>query len=262
MKDVLVKRNVVIDVLCPLCKGDRESAIHLLARCPFAQIMRRPLSPLGINMNTVQGDSVLGWWDNLLERWKGMKEHKETWAAVGSIIWQIWKCQNDAVFNNKLWQPDQTCTAAIRDALDFLKVNEGILRTASAGQVATVRDQVRRQKPMDGWVKINFDGGLDSLSKTSGLGDVIRDSSGRFRVARPVHFGYLMNPLVLEAMAAWEGLIFAKELGLQKVHVEGDSQVVVNMMQKQRDSNSSVGVLFADMDRLRWDFEGTRVSFV
>lgn len=45
------------------------------------------------------------------------------------------------------------------------------------GQVVRARDQVRWQKLRDGWVKVNFDGGLDSLSKTSGLGVVIRDSS-------------------------------------------------------------------------------------
>lgn len=88
---------MVSDVLCPKCKEDRESVLHLLVRCPFAQIMWH-ISPLGVNMESVPGDSTMDWWDSLLERWKGMREHKGIWAAVGAIIWKIWRCRNNGGF--------------------------------------------------------------------------------------------------------------------------------------------------------------------
>lgn len=62
VKDALVRRHLANDVLCPLCKEDRESVVHLFVRCPFAQVVWR-LSPLGVNMSTVLGE------DNMLERW-------------------------------------------------------------------------------------------------------------------------------------------------------------------------------------------------
>ncbi|KAI8532838.1 hypothetical protein RHMOL_Rhmol11G0245600 [Rhododendron molle] len=192
---------MVNDALCPLCSEDRESTIHLLARCSFAQIMWR-LSPLGINMNSIQGDSVFDWWDNLLERWKGMKENKNVWAAVGYIVWRIWKCRNNVVFNNKLWRPDAACTAAICEATDFLKSNEQLPRIGDSGHATIVGELVEWKKPLNGWVKINFDGGLDKHRKSSGLGIMIKDSCGHFRAARGLHYGYLMSPVVLEAMAA------------------------------------------------------------
>lgn len=73
--------------MSPLCKGDKESAIHLLARSPFPQIVWR-LSPLVINMKIAQGNSILGWWDNLLERWKGMKEHMQGDMGGGPAVGQ------------------------------------------------------------------------------------------------------------------------------------------------------------------------------
>ncbi|KAI8560440.1 hypothetical protein RHMOL_Rhmol04G0255400 [Rhododendron molle] len=91
---------------------------------------------------------------------------------------------NDVVFNNKLWRPDAACTAAICEAVYFLKSNQRIPRIGDSGHATIVGEQVEWRKPMTGWVKINFDGGLDNLRKSSGLGIVIRDSRGHFRAAR------------------------------------------------------------------------------
>ncbi|KAI8539214.1 hypothetical protein RHMOL_Rhmol09G0164000 [Rhododendron molle] len=88
VKDVLARRKLVSDVLCPVCKEDKESVLHLIARCPFAQIVWR-MSLLGVNIEFVLTDSMMDLWDNLLERWKGMREDKGVWAAVGAIIWKI-----------------------------------------------------------------------------------------------------------------------------------------------------------------------------
>ncbi|KAI8554304.1 hypothetical protein RHMOL_Rhmol05G0088400 [Rhododendron molle] len=173
-------------------------------------------------------------------------------------------CQrgNAAVFNDKTWRPDEACTAAIREATEFLVANEGGRRPVGAGRVAAAEVQIQWRRPMNGWVKINFDGGLDSQMKSSGIGIIIRDSCGRFQAARAIHFGHLMEPVIIEAMAARESLIFAQKLGMQKVHIEGDSQQVVNMIQRIGDFITSVGVLIVDVNRLKQEFVGMLASFV
>ncbi|KAH7845389.1 hypothetical protein Vadar_001428 [Vaccinium darrowii] len=109
VNDVLVNRRISCDVLCPLCKSDRESTLHLLVQCPFAQVIWR-ISPLGLAVGINQGDLMISWWDSLLERWKGIKENKKIWAVVGTIIWRIWLCRNNMVFNSKsgnwMWHVD------------------------------------------------------------------------------------------------------------------------------------------------------------
>lgn len=60
VKDVLLKRRITTDALCPLCKEDRESVHHLLVQCPFAQVMWR-ISPLGLYVAVSQGGSLISW---------------------------------------------------------------------------------------------------------------------------------------------------------------------------------------------------------
>lgn len=194
-------------------------------------------------MNSIPGDTIFTWWENLQDRWKGVQGHREEWAAVGSIVWRLWKCRNDVVFNNIAWRPDVACSKAILEASEFLKavIASNEIRGGMQGDHAL--EQTKWEKPLRGWVKVNFDGGLDKINKTSGLGIVIRNADGSFRAARAVHIGNLMNPMVLEGMAARESLVFAKELGLQKVQLEGDSQRVIQMIQKEEEINIEVGTL-------------------
>ncbi|KAI8546648.1 hypothetical protein RHMOL_Rhmol07G0135800 [Rhododendron molle] len=81
------------------------------------------------------------------------------------------------------------------------------------------------------WFKINFDGGLDNQSKSSGVGIIIRDEFGIFRAARAIHYGNLMSPVVIEALAARDGLLFGREVGLRYIQLEGDSQQIINLIQ-------------------------------
>ncbi|KAI8538855.1 hypothetical protein RHMOL_Rhmol09G0135900 [Rhododendron molle] len=96
----------------------------------------------------------------------------------------------------------------------------------------------------------------------SGAGVVTRDEFGVFRAARAVHYGNLTNLGVIEAWAARESLILAHELGLKLVHLEGDSQHVINLIQWQVETSSEVGVLIADVNKLRLSFDGSKTNFV
>lgn len=116
------------------------------------------------------------------------------WAAIGCIIWGIWKWHNDMVFNNKKWHPDAACQLAISDARDFLEANKEPNRTSGVSQVSLEGVVNKWKKPCRGWVKINFDGGLDTRAKIGGLGMVVRDSDGSFRAARAIH-----------SLRAWRG---------------------------------------------------------
>lgn len=221
VNDVLVNRRIASDVLCPVCKSDRESVFHLLVQCPFAQVIWR-ISPLGLAVGLNQVDSLIRWWDSLLERWKGIKENKKIWAAVGTIIWRIWLCRNDIVFNSKKWGPDVACQLVVSDAVDFLEANANKAQDSTGSSSSCSNSAHRWEKPCRGWFKINFDGGLDHRQKVGGLGIVIRDCNGSFRAARAIHIRNFMEPLGIEAMAARESLVFALELGLQRFVLEGD----------------------------------------
>jgi len=59
------------------------------------------------------------------------------------------------------------------EATEFLRAVKVPHGNRGVTQGAHVAEQTRWEKPLSGWVKINFDGGLDKRTKTSGLVIVI-----------------------------------------------------------------------------------------
>ncbi|KAI8570582.1 hypothetical protein RHMOL_Rhmol01G0046300 [Rhododendron molle] len=71
----------------------------------------------------------------------------------------------------------------------------------------------------------------------------------------------LTDPLVVEAMAVRDGLLFPRELGLDAILVEGDSQDLVQLVQRRREDHQGVG-LVADILHILDGFSGAEFSFV
>ncbi|KAH7836340.1 hypothetical protein Vadar_000082 [Vaccinium darrowii] len=170
--------------------------------------------------------------------------------------------RNDMVFNSKKWEPDVACRLAVSNAVDFLEASAEKVQDSTGTPSSCFESAHRWEKPCHGWFKINFDGGLDHRKKVGGLGIVIRDYNGNFRAARAIHIRNCMEPLGIEAMAARESLIFALELGLQRIILEGDCQQVVKLIQKNEVCDSSIGALISDINCLRQSVSELDVRFV
>ncbi|KAH7850286.1 hypothetical protein Vadar_030442 [Vaccinium darrowii] len=139
-------------------------------------------------------------------------------------------------FNSKKWELDVTCRMAISDAVDFLEANYNEVQVSTSSR--------------------------EHFQRTGGLGIVIWDFNGRFRAARDVHLGNIMEPMIIEALAARESLLFAQELGLQRMILEGDYQQVAKLIQRKEDWYSNIGVLISDINRLRQSVSELEVSLV
>lgn len=133
------------------------------------------------------------------------------------------------MFNGHVDRPDIVCQTAIRDAVDFLSAQEEG-RSVGVTRGVQMAGCTRWVRPRFGCFKLNFDGGIDDRGGRCGMGAVIRDWNGKFIAARAVGRLYVTDPLVVEAMAAREGLQFARELGLESIIVEGDSQQLVGLI--------------------------------
>ena len=81
--------------------------------------------------------------------------------------------------------------------------------------------------PKPGEYKVNFDGALFNESEEAGLGIVVRDSGGLVVAAMAEKISKPHSVECLEALAARRAVIFAKEIGLQQSHFEGDSETVI-----------------------------------
>ena len=84
-----------------------------------------------------------------------------------------------------------------------------------------------RPPPHSGY-KVNFDGATFIDMDSAGLGVVARDSDSM--VIASLLERIRLPPMVadLEALACRRAILFALELGLQDVVLEGDSKVIIN----------------------------------
>lgn len=71
----------------------------------------------------------------------------------------------------------------------------------------------------------------------------------RSLAARTIPIGNLTESVLSEAVAASQrgpGLVFAQEMGYRKVHIEGDSNQVIELTRERVDVNTAVvGILIA-----------------
>jgi hypothetical protein len=77
-------------------------------------------------------------------------------------------------------------------------------------------------KPKMGWVKLNWDAAMDIPAKKLGLGVVVRDSCGVLVAAKAAIIPFISDPTTGEALAAWSATTLTRDLGLQRVVLEGD----------------------------------------
>ena len=96
--------------------------------------------------------------------------------------------------------------------------------------------------------KVNFDGAMFSGSDEAGVGIiVVRDSRGLVVAAMAEKIIKPHSVKCLELLAASRSVIFAKEIGLQQSHFEGDSETVIKGLLGDGMQFSSLGHLFRDI---------------
>ncbi|XP_059070572.1 uncharacterized protein LOC131860208 [Cryptomeria japonica] len=81
--------------------------------------------------------------------------------------------------------------------------------------------------PEKGWTKINFDGASRGNPGTSSVGVIACDDRGNILAIAAKRLVDGSNN-VAKCQAALEAILMARKLGVKKLHLEGDSQVVVN----------------------------------
>ena len=122
------------------------------------------------------------------------------------------------------------------------------------------RKHVRWKPPDQGCYKINYDGAVFTQQRKAGLGAVIRDEKGEV-VASMTQLAPLPTTVAqVEALAARRAMEFALELGLNRVTLEGDSEVICKELQDQRPSLALHGHILQDVKYLAGAFQSVKFS--
>ena len=115
--------------------------------------------------------------------------------------------------------------------------------------------------PQQGWIKCNVDASFFAEEGRGASGAVLRDHEGRRPCGRRARwYDHCLNAMATEALACRDGVQFAIDRGVQRLILETDCQVLVNLWKHPSRHNSEVGPLLQKIDDLSRGF--VNFSFV
>ena len=90
--------------------------------------------------------------------------------------------------------------------------------------------KVRWSPPPADCYKANFDAAFSKESGSAAIGVVYRDQNGQVIAALCQNLGQVQSVEMAEALATWQAVIFARELSLFNIIVEGDCLHVIQVL--------------------------------
>ncbi|KAL5796454.1 hypothetical protein ACOSQ2_001274 [Xanthoceras sorbifolium] len=148
-----------------------------------------------------------------------------------ATLWFLWKWRCSVVFDCNFETP--ICPALII----FRYCKEWLLATTLPNKDLSHRTQLGVwQSPKEGWVKINVDGGRNTVNGSIYTGGVLRGYRGVWLGGFSSKIG-TGSALEAELWTALEGLQMAWKSGARKVILESDSNDTVNLLLRVSNSN-------------------------
>lgn len=114
-----------------------------------------------------------------------------------------------------------------------------------------------------GWMKCNFDGAWDELGEVRGICVVIQDKNESFVAATTINFIGVSSTVLAESLAASASVLFARNLGMVQLEVQGDAMLVVNALQSDTATlaHGSFGNVLNDARQVLKSFQSWKVTF-
>nr|POE53100.1 putative ribonuclease h protein [Quercus suber] len=236
----LVRRKLLIDATCPNCSLEPETITHALWSC-------KKLDSVWLPQFAILKDATSPNTSFLELMHLAFKDPSciETFANTMSLLWMY---RNRAAFGE-----GGLCLEKIPDQARALVQEFNHLRPIHSKIPRTARS-VRWKPPPPGLVKVNFDGALFSTQSSAGLGLVVWDSTGLVLAALSQEIPLPTSIETVEVIAARRALLFAKELGFERVMIEGDSEIIINAIREQTLLASDLGHILEDIHVLSSSF--------
>lgn len=230
----LHRRKIVPDPLCPLCGLFPETTGHALWSCTAATDVWMECPRKIQKLALLEDDGFL-----LFAALRDQLEDEELELVV-TIARSLWLRRNKVVFGGNFISPVQL----FQQSQDGLQAFRQATHSSDSGEHplgVTVR--IPWQKPAVGVFKANWDAALDLTSKRMGVGVIVRDSTGTVQAALCSIVPYITDPTVAEGVALWRAVLLCSDMAIPRVHLEGDSQIIVNALLREGPCWSRYGYL-------------------
>ncbi|OEL23148.1 hypothetical protein BAE44_0015833, partial [Dichanthelium oligosanthes] len=148
-------------------------------------------------------------------------------AMIICGMWALWMMRNNRRHGEQSMTTWQATTWARDTAFDLWQIMHPVKTAGGA------RDELKWQPPAPGWVKCNSDAAYYAESSSHGASAcVIRDYQGCFLGAQAMWYEHCLDACAAEAVACRDALVFARQYGVQNVHLETDCLELVQLWGK------------------------------
>jgi hypothetical protein len=195
-KNNLQKRGIAIDPLCLFCNTTKETVRHVFWDYPLASDVWGPCSRK--IKNSIVAGTIFA---EVIEYMFEMCKIEEVEFHV-EVARRIWFKRNEMVHGGDFIYPNAVILSASTFLADYRTTME---KDGVVGETVAVQGPnaaVCWQPPPPGTFKIKWDVALDSKKRKMGVGFIVRDSNGRVSAAASYSVDSLMEPAVVETLAA------------------------------------------------------------
>ncbi|RAL45079.1 hypothetical protein DM860_018141 [Cuscuta australis] len=207
----LNSKGLDLDNSCPVCGQSGESLEHVFLRCRLADGVWRSLH-IGGDRNLTFG----AWFQRQSEVCSLDGLQIVAWA-----IWALWKTRNTAVWEQRVVMP-QTVVRMIHSMVERWRS-----RFDATGQEGAVLPlHVRRP----GVLQCFVDASLFPQTGRVGFGGILLSPEGQFQAACNGPLCCVQDPLVAEALACCEVLLWLRRRGVREVELFSDCLGVVQLL--------------------------------
>ena len=218
------RRHLSDSDVCQVCRGGRETTIHILRDCPAMTGIWDRIVPQR-RRGTFFQQTLLEWvFGNLSD---SGEVFGSVWSTVFAMaIWWSWKWRCDNVFGNNGRCRDRT--RFIKDKSKEVTVAH-LKRVERQPRVHRVERMVGWVFPRTGWLKLNTDGASRGNPGLATAGGVLRNADGDWCGGFVLNIGRCSAPLA-ELWGVYYGLYIAWERRITQLEVEVDSELVVGFL--------------------------------
>ncbi|MFQ6667002.1 hypothetical protein Gotur_033172 [Gossypium turneri] len=177
---------------------------------------------------------------------------ESVWEKVVIAVWAIWWARNRQTMEGKVVTRHETISRilSLHVEIDVLKEKLPTIREV---------DIDRWKPPQNSWVKLNFDAVYKAQLNKSCSGFVIRNKKGEVMGSGITLHSKILDVGLAEAVACYQGLLFAKETSFVNVEVEGDVRVVIEKVIQGEDGRANLDSVIADIKAFKNYFH--QISF-
>uniref|UniRef100_I1QCR8 Reverse transcriptase zinc-binding domain-containing protein n=1 Tax=Oryza glaberrima TaxID=4538 RepID=I1QCR8_ORYGL len=209
-----IKRRVPdAETLCPVCKRFDENGGHCFLKCRPMKLCWRILCLEDIRLSLIQLVSARDVVQTIL------KLEDDRRMEVFFLLWVWWYARNKVKSGEEVIRVEEVVH----------KVKLLVYDYASMRKDKRPHVNVQRNKwvpPVDGRLKLNFDGAFRAANKSGCYGFLVRDHLGCAVLAGAGCLEHVHDAVAAEAEACLAGLQAAFSHGINSVQVETDSSIL------------------------------------